>query len=90
MGEARDSTAESFTLELPDGLRRVIEPPVDPHGDGYAQTARVSIRANGLEARTIVTLFDGPGNPAVFFAELAADWRGWTGKRSRRALRARW
>jgi hypothetical protein len=78
--------AESFALELPGGLRWVIEPPADPDGDGYVRTALVGIQANGLEARTIVTFSDGPWNPARFFAELAADWRGWAGERRWRAL----
>jgi Family of unknown function (DUF6228) len=78
--------AESFRLELPGGLKWVIEPPADPDGDGYIRMAQVSIQANGLEARTTVTLSDGPWNPAQFFAELAAAWRGWAGKRNWRAL----
>jgi hypothetical protein len=78
--------AESFTLELPGGLRWVIEPAADPDGDGYVRMAPVSIQANGLGARTTATLSDGPWNPAHFFAELAADWRGWDGKRNWRAL----
>jgi hypothetical protein len=78
--------ADSFTLELPAGLRWVIEPPADPHGDGYVRTALVSIAANGLEARTTASLSDGPWNPAEFLAELAADWRGWAGTRTWKAL----
>jgi Family of unknown function (DUF6228) len=78
--------AESFALELPGGLRWVIEPPADPHGDGYVRTARVSIQASGLDARTVVTLSEGPWSPADFFAGLAADWRGWAGERRWRAL----
>jgi hypothetical protein len=50
------------------------------------RTAHVGIQASGLEARTIATFSDGPWNPADFFAELAADWRGWAGKRHWRAL----
>ena len=80
------SVSESFALELPGGLKWVIEPPVDPYGDGYVRTARVSVQASGLEARTIATFSDGPWNPARFFGELAADWRGWAGKRHWRAL----
>jgi hypothetical protein len=78
--------AESFALELPGGLTGVIELPFGPLGDGYVRTARVSVSAGGLEARTTVTLSDGPWNPAVFFAELAADWRGWAGNRHWRSL----
>jgi hypothetical protein len=84
--------AESFTLELPGGVRWVIERPDDPYGDGdgdgdgYVRSARVSIRASGLEARTTATLSGGPWNPAAFFAELAADWQGWAGERRWRAL----
>lgn len=78
--------SESFVLELPGGLRWVIEPPADPYGDGYVRTAVVGIRADGLEARTVATFSDGPWNPARFFAELAADWRGWAGVRRWRAL----
>ena len=75
------SVAGSFALELPGGLRWVIEPPADPCGDGYVRTAVVGIWAGGLEARTVATFSDGPWNPARFFAELAADWRGWAGER---------
>ena len=78
--------AESFALELPGGVRWVIEPTADPCDDGYVRMALVSIQANGLVARTTVTLSDGPWDPAQFFAELAADWRGWAGKRDWRAL----
>ena len=78
--------AESFALELPGGLGWVIEPPADPCGDGYVRTAVVGIWAGGLQARTVVTFSDGPWNPARFFAELAADWRGWDGERRWRSL----
>jgi hypothetical protein len=77
---------EPFTLELPDGLKWIIEPPIDPYGDGHVRTTQVEIRANGLEAHTTATLSDGPWNPAEFFTELAADWRGWAGERRWRAL----
>ena len=50
------------------------------------RTAVVGIWAGGLQARTVVTFSDGPWNPARFFAELAADWRGWAGERRWRAL----
>lgn len=54
--------------------------------DPYVRTARVSIRAQGLEADTIATFSDGPWDIALFFAELAADWRGWEGERHWGAL----
>jgi hypothetical protein len=78
--------AESFTLELPGGLKWIIEPPADPHGDGYVRAARVGVQADGLVAGTTVTLSDGPWDPAQFFGELAADWRGWDGERRWAAL----
>jgi hypothetical protein len=34
----------------------------------------------------IATFSDGPWDLALFFAELAADWRGWEGERHWRAL----
>jgi hypothetical protein len=87
--------AEPFTLDLPDGrpygdgrVMWIIDPPVDPYGDGYVRTARVEIRADGLEAHSTVTLDPAPGpwNLEEFFTGLAADWRGWTGQRRWRAL----
>jgi hypothetical protein len=79
--------AQPFTLELPGGLKWIIDRPVDPYGDGYVRTARVEIRANGMVAHTTAFLaFDRPWNLAEFFAELAADWRGWAGERRWRAL----
>jgi Family of unknown function (DUF6228) len=74
---------EPFILELAGGLEWSIDP---PHGDAYVRTARVSIRALGLEAHTIATFSDGPWDLALFFAELAADWRGWEGQRHWKAL----
>jgi hypothetical protein len=65
------------------GLEWSIDP---PHGDAYVRTARVSIRAPGLEAHTIATFSDGPWDLALFFGQLAADWRGWEGERHWRAL----
>jgi Family of unknown function (DUF6228) len=79
--------AEPFTLELPHGLKWVIDPPVDPYGDGYIRTARVEIRADGLTAETTATLHSaGDRHLAGFFEELAADWRGWAGERHWRTL----
>jgi hypothetical protein len=77
--------AEPFTLELAGGLQWSIDPPAEPH-DVCVRTARVSIRAPGLQAHTIATFSDGPRDLALFFAELAADWRGWEGERHWRAL----
>jgi hypothetical protein len=76
---------EPFTLELAGGLKWSIDPPAEPH-DAYVRTARVSIRAPGLKAHTIATFSDGPWDLALFFAELAADWRGWEGVRRWKAL----
>ena len=78
--------AEAFSLQLADGLEWRIDPPVDPHGDGYVRTACVRIRARGLEAGTVATFSDGTSDLARFFAELAADWRGWDGERIWTAL----
>jgi len=75
--------AEPFILELAGGLEWSIDP---PRGDAYVRTARVGIRAPGLEAHTIATFSDGPWDLALFFAELAADWRGWEGQRHWNAL----
>jgi hypothetical protein len=74
-------------LEYPDGLRWQIDPPVDSYGDGYVHTARVEIQAAGLTAATSATV-EGTGTRdlADFFADLAADWRGWTGVRRWRAM----
>ena len=78
--------AEPFTLELAGGLEWSIDPPAEPD-DAYVRTARVSIRAAGLEAHTIATFSDGPWDLALFFAQLAADWRGWReGERHWKAL----
>ena len=82
--------AEPFVLDSPDGLRWAIDPPVDPYGDGYVHTAHVELRADGLTAKTSATvdgIKDGSRQDlAEFFAELASDWRGWTGERKWRAL----
>ncbi len=77
----------SFVLEFPDGLRWAIDTPADPYGDGYVHTAHVELRADGLAAETTTTV-EGTGDRdlADFFADLAADWHGWTGERSWRAL----
>jgi hypothetical protein len=75
--------AEPFILGLPGGLEWSIDP---PHGDVYVRTARVTIRAPGLEAHTIATFSDGPWDLALFFAQLAADWHGWEGERHWKAL----
>jgi hypothetical protein len=75
----------TFYSVLAGGLEWNIDPPAEPHDD-YVRTARVRIRAAGLEARTIATFSDGPWDLALFFAQLAADWRGWEGERHWRAL----
>ena len=83
--------AEPFVLEFPaEGLRWQIDPPVDPWGDAYVRSARVAIRADGLTAETTATV-EGTGREDVagFFAELAADWRGWTGERTWRDMEGR-
>jgi hypothetical protein len=76
---------QPFTLEIPDGPTWIIDPPVDPYGDGYTHKARVEIRADGLVARTIATLDGAPQTLAEFFSQLDADWRGWDGERHWRA-----
>jgi Family of unknown function (DUF6228) len=82
-----EAVAERFVLELPDDLMWAIDPPVDPYGDSYVHMANVEIRAHGLTAETTATV-EGTGERdlADFFADLACDWRGWTGERSWRAL----
>jgi Family of unknown function (DUF6228) len=82
-----EAVAERFVLELPDDLMWAIDPPVDPYADSYVHTANVEIRAHGLTAETTATV-EGTGERdlADFFADLACDWRGWTGERSWRAL----
>lgn len=82
-----EAVAERFVLELPDDLMWAIDPPVDPYGDSYVHTANVEIRAHGLTAETTATV-EGTGERdlADFFADLACDWRGWTGELSWRAL----
>jgi hypothetical protein len=77
---------QPFTLELPDGVAWVIDPPVDPYGDGYVCRARVEIRADGLTAHTIATIDTSPLTLPGFFAQMDADWRGWDGERRWRAL----
>jgi Family of unknown function (DUF6228) len=81
-----DRVPQPFTLELPDSPTWVIDPPLDPHGDGYVREARVEIRADGLAAHTIATLDYSPETLAAFFNQLAADWRGWEGERRWKAL----
>jgi Family of unknown function (DUF6228) len=78
--------AESFALELPSGIKWVVEPLAGHQDDEYVQAARVIVKAAGMEAVTIVTLSGGPWDPARFMAGLAADWRGWDGKRIWKAL----
>jgi hypothetical protein len=82
-----ERVAQPFTLKAPDGPAWVIDPPVDPYGDGYTHQARVEIRADGLTAHTIVTIDSAtPQTLAEFFGQLDADWRGWDGERRWRAL----
>ena len=80
--------AEPFHLRTSDGCEWTMHPPVDPYGDGYIRTADVGIRADGVSACTAATLSVEPGgiDLARFFAGLAADWRGWDGKRRWQAL----
>jgi Family of unknown function (DUF6228) len=86
-----DEHGAALTLGLLDGPKWIIDPPVDPYGDGNVCKARVELRADGLEAHTAVTLDSAfrPGNLAEFFTGLAAGWRGWTGQRRWRAWRSR-
>jgi hypothetical protein len=78
---------QPFTLEVLDGPTWVIDPPVDPFGDGYIHQARVEIRADGLAAHTIATIDSAtPQTLAEFFGQLDADWRGWDGERHWRAV----
>ena len=80
------SAAQAFTLDGPDGLKWIIYPPVEPYADGYIRRSHVEIRTSGLVAQTTATLAgDGPSNLAEFFADLAANWRGWAGERRWRA-----
>ena len=80
------SAAPAFTLDGPDGLTWIIDPPVEPYADGSIGRSQVEIRASGLAAQTTATLAgDGPSNLAEFFADLAASWRGWAGERRWRA-----
>jgi hypothetical protein len=79
--------AQPFTLEAPDSLTWVIDPPVDPCGDGYVRGARVEIRVDGLAAHAIANLDSAtPQTLAKFFSQLDADWRGWDGECRWRAL----
>jgi hypothetical protein len=58
------------------------------YGNGYVCTADAEIRADGVTACTTATLSVEPGGTdlARFLAGLAADWRGWDGKRRWQAL----
>ena len=80
--------AEPFRLRTSDGCEWIMHPPVDPYGDGYVRTADVEIRADGVTARTTATLSVEPDGIelARFLAGLAADWRGWDGKRRWQAI----
>jgi hypothetical protein len=74
--------AEPFTLEFPEGPRWVIEPPHGPYEDAEIRAVTVEIRADDLAARTGAFLYSGQRpDLAGFFSDLAADWRGWAGKR---------
>jgi len=79
---------EPFRLQAADGCEWIIDPPVDPYGDGSICKAGVEVRADGMTARTTAILRDvfDPVNLASFFAGLASDWRGWEGKRHWEAL----
>jgi hypothetical protein len=80
--------AEPFQLRTSDGCEWIMHPPVGPYGDGYVCAADVEIRAHGVTACTTATLSAEPGGTdlAGFLAALAADWRGWDGKRRWQAL----
>jgi hypothetical protein len=81
--------AEPFRLHAADGCEWIIDPPVDPYGDGYVRKAGVEVRADGMTARTTATLtavFDPIDGLVSFFAGLASGWRGWEGKRHWEAL----
>lgn len=80
--------AEPFQLRASNGCEWIMHPPIDPYGDGYVRTADVEIRADGVTACTTATLSVEPGgiDLAGFVAGLAADWRGWDGKRRWQAL----
>ena len=80
--------AEPFRLRTSDGCEWIMHPPADPYEDGYVRTADVEIRADGVTACTTATLSVEPGGIGLagFLAGLAADWRGWDGKRRWQAL----
>jgi hypothetical protein len=87
--------AEPFVLIRPRGLTWIIDPPFDPDGQGWSETVRVEIRADGLSAETRLDSVDGLVADAIprhttrlgdFLASLAANWRGWEGDRCWTAL----
>ena len=80
--------AEPLHLRTSDGCEWIMHPPADPYEDGYVRTADVEIRADGVTACTTATLSVEPSGIGLagFLAGLAADWRGWDGKRRWQAL----
>jgi hypothetical protein len=80
--------AEAFILRDGNGCEWTIGPPVDPYGDGMIRRAEVEVRADGLTASTNATLVArfGRDDLGSFFCELAANWRGWEGRRRWEAL----
>lgn len=79
--------SESFHLRTSDGSEWITHPAAD--SDGYVCTADEELRADGVTARTTVTLSVGPSGRtdlAVFLSGLAADWRGWDGRRRWQAM----
>jgi hypothetical protein len=80
---------DAFRVCTADGCEWVMYPPADPFGDGYVYRAKVEVSAEGIAACTSATLSTTSAKEvdlAVFFAGLAADWRGWQGKRHWEAL----
>ncbi len=80
--------AEPFRLHCADDSEWRIDLPIDPYGDGYVRRAGVEIRADGLAARTTVTIDIDQGQADLdsFFTALASSWRGWEGVRHWEAL----
>jgi hypothetical protein len=58
------------------------EPVVGRREDGDAELIRASVLSPGLEVARDAYEYDGYGNLAAFFDEMAASWRGWSGERS--------
>ena len=81
---------EPFVLGEPIGARWVVHPPQDPYGDGYIFTAATELHEDGMTAATVATIDELSAERATalagFLQSLAADWRGWDGVRTWRAL----